>query len=264
MKYADLILLLNELRLYAIAAQLHEIARQAEAENLTYEQFTARIIEAEFSSRRDKRISRLLKESKIPENKSIENYDFTRVTGVTITAVKRLAEGDWLKKGENIVLYGSFGVGKTHLAAGLSQALCERGFRCLFITVNRLLEDLLRAKESLNLSQTFKRYDRYDLIACDELGYVPTSQDAADLFFQLIAHRYERRSILITTNLAYSEWHKVFINQTTTSAVVDRIIHHCQTFNIMGKSKRREEAMRASKEQNREEEADKDSPGKRP
>ena len=139
-------------------------------------------------------------------------------------------------------MQSDIGVGKSHLAEALTRELCQLGYRCLYTSVSSVIAELTLAQKNLTLTQYFKKLDRYDLITLDELGFTPESKDGADLFFQLISQRYERKSIIITTNLTYSEWNKVFLNPITTAAAVDRIIHHCETFNIQGDSGRTEEA----------------------
>jgi len=157
--------------------------------------------------------------------------------------------GDFLKDGTNIVLYGEFGVGKSHLAEGLTRGLCELGHRCIFIPAQKLMNDMLEAKKNLTLASLFKKLDRFELLTIDELGYSSHNREGSDLFFQLISQRYERRSTIITTNLTYSEWDKLFSNPITTAAAVDRIIHRCETFNIVGPSWRAEEAKKRQRQQ---------------
>jgi DNA replication protein DnaC len=140
------------------------------------------------------------------------------------------------------VLYGTFGVGKTHLALGITRALCQQGFKCYFNTAAKLMNYLIEEKKGLRLSKAERFLDKFDLIVCDELGYISATEEGAELFFQLIAARYERKSILFTTNLTFSQWDKVFLNQLVTQAAVDRILHHCKTFNIDGPSQRSEDA----------------------
>jgi DNA replication protein DnaC len=242
MKHEELIANLKKLHLAAMANDYAECARLCEQKNRTHEQYLAALVTAELAHRNHQKIMRLTKEAKLPRDKRIENYDFKACDGINLIQVKRLSEGDFIKNGGNVVFYGSFGVGKSHIAEGLTRNLCQNGYRCLFISLATLIEDLLTAQKALTLTQTFRKYDRYDVISIDELGYTPSCKDGADLFFQLISQRYERKSLIITTNLTYSEWDKVFLNPITTAAAVDRIIHHCETFNIKAPSWRGEEA----------------------
>lgn len=242
MKHEQLVSNLKQLHLHEIATQYFEISKIAEKDRKTYEQYLAKLVEVELAAKHKQKVDRLLKEAKIPLYKSLDAYNFDVRKGITAKQINRLATGDFIKSAGNVVFYGGFGVGKTHLAIALTGKLCEAGFRCLCASTHGLIGQLLMAKRDLNLASLFKRLDKYDLIYCDELGYVPHDQDGADLFFQLISQRSERKSMLITTNLTYSEWDKVFLNLKTTAAAVDRIIHNCETFNIEGDSWRGMEA----------------------
>ena len=247
MNHEELAASLRKLRLGEISRIYAELARQAEQAKLTFEQYLASLAEVELDGRRKKRVELFLAQAKIPIDKHIGTYDFRYRTGINEQQVRRLAEGDFVREGGNVVFYGTFGVGKSHLAMGLTRALCERGHRCLFTSTQTLITELLEAKNTLTLASLFRRLDRFDVITADELGYTPQSKDGADLFFQLISQRYERKSLIITTNLTYSEWDTVFLNALTTAAAVDRIIHHCETFNIQGPSWRAETAARKVK-----------------
>jgi DNA replication protein DnaC len=238
MKHEELITSLKQLHLNEMAKEYIEISKISEKDKKTYEQYLAKLVEIELQGKHRLKVNRLIKEAKIPLYKGLENYNFDARTGITAKQVARLAEGDFVRQAANVVFYGSFGVGKTHLAIALTGKLCEAGFKCLYSSTHGLIAQLLLAKRDLTLASLFKRLDRYDLIVCDELGYVPHDQDGADLFFQLISQRSERKSLLITTNLTYSEWELVFLNPRTTAAAVDRVIHNCETFNIAGDSGR--------------------------
>lgn len=244
MNHTELHASLKNLRLFAMADSYVEVAKSAETKNISYEKYLAALVSAELAHKQVTRAKTLIAAAKLPIEKHLENFRYDNRRGITPQQVARLAEGDWVKKFENIVFYGSFGLGKTHLAIGILRALCERGFRCKFLTTNQLINSLLDAKKDLALTSVLRRLDSFDVIACDELGYVPQSQEGADLFFQFIAQRYERKSLILTTNLTYSEWSKVFLNPITTAAAVDRIIHHCQTFNLEGDEIQREKEAR--------------------
>lgn len=247
MNHQELTTGLKQLRLPSIASGYVEVAKIAEKEKSTYEVYLGKLVEGELSEKHAVKVKRFLKEARIVLPKSIDAYDFTVRTGITAKQIRRLAEGNFVREAANVVFYGSFGLGKTHLALSLTQSLCEKGFRCYFSSTHRLIDELQKAKHDLQLASLFKRLDRFDLIACDELGYIPHDQAGADLFFQLISQRSERKSMLFTTNLTYSEWDKVFINPMSTAAAVDRVIHNCETFNIGGPSWRSEEAMKRQK-----------------
>jgi len=232
-----------------------DLAALAIKEKSSYEQYLSMLANVELEHRQEMRLRRLLKDAKTPVDKTLESYNFERVSGIGMKDLKSLIDRDFTNRGENIVFYGGIGVGKTHLAIGLIKKLCERGVRCHFTSTTVLIEKLVEAKKNLGLANLWKRLDRYHLIVCDELGYIPQTKEGADLFFQFISQRYERRS-LITTNLTYSQWSEVFLDPVTTSAAVDRIIHHCKTFNITGPSWRRTEA---EKEQRNKKDVDSES-----
>jgi len=234
MKHEQLLTGLKSLYLPAMAKEYVEISKLAEKDKKTYEQYLAKLVEVELHSKHRLKVDRLIKQAKVPLYKSLENYNFAIRTGITTQQFKRICEGDFVKQAGNVVLYGGFGMGKTHLAIALTGALCELGFKCMFSSAHTLINQLVQAKQNLTLTSLFKRLDKFDIIVCDELGYVPHNQDGADLFFQLISQRAERKSMVITTNLTYSEWEQVFLNPRTTAAVVDRIILNCETFNIGG------------------------------
>ena len=242
MKHEELMANLKRLRLMAMADGYSEMARQCEAAKRTYEQYMAAMVAMELEYKRQQRIGRLIKEAKLPKSQRLEGYDFKCRTGISELQVRRLAEGEFVRQGGNVVLYGGFGVGKSHLANALTRLLCEAGLKCFFTSTHELITSLLEAQQTLTLAAHFRRLDRFDLITLDELGFTPQSRDGADLFFQFISQRYERKSLLITTNLTYSEWGQVFHNPVTTAAAVDRIIHNCETFNVQGLSWRAETA----------------------
>jgi len=216
--------------------------QQCEEARRTYEQYLAALTQTEITHRKRVKVNRLIREAKFPILKTLDTYDYTHITGVTPQQINRLAGGDFVKSAANIVFYGDFGVGKSHLATGIAVALCEIGIKCLFSSTQSMITSLEEAQKTLTLASLFKKLDRFDVIVLDELGYTPQSKDGADLFFQLISQRYERKSLIITTNLPYSSWDSVFLNSTTTAAAVDRIIHNCETFNIHGVSYRAEAA----------------------
>jgi DNA replication protein DnaC len=234
MKHEQLLGGLKTLHLHQMARDYVEISKLAEKDKKTYEQYLAKLVEIELSEKHRLKTVRLLKQAKVPVPKSLDNYNFDIRTGITAQQFKRLATGDFVKQAGNVVFYGGFGMGKTHLAIALTGLLCEVGFKCYFSSVHSLINQLVAAKRELTLTSLTKRLDKLDLIVCDELGYVAHDRDGADLFFQLISQRAERKSMVITTNLTFSEWEQVFLDPRTTAAAVDRVIPNCETFNIGG------------------------------
>ncbi|MBP7859962.1 IS21-like element helper ATPase IstB [Patescibacteria group bacterium] len=243
---------LKELKLYAMLKQYLEVANLANKKDETYENYLGMLTQLELEEKNKRRIASLIRNAKLPLNKSIANFDFSRISGFSSKEFNSLSEGSFLKEPLNIVFYGGIGVGKTHLAIALVQRLSEKGFKCYFSTLSALIQELINARLENRLSDLNKKLDKFDLIVCDELGYLAQTQDGADLFFQLISQRYERKSLLITTNLTYSEWDKIFINPLNTAVAVERIIHNCITYNFKGDSKRREEALKKEKQRIKE------------
>ncbi len=233
---------LKRLSLNGMAKDYVLMAKESEKTNKSYEQYLAAMVEIELRDKDRLRTERFIKDAKLPLLKLAADFDFSGRSGINAQEVSRLSQGDFVKNAGNVVIYGDFGVGKSHLAMAITRSLCEKGLRCLFTSTSKLINDLCLAQKNLELGSLFKRLDRFDLITLDELGYTPQSQEGADLFFQMISERYERKSLMITTNLPYSEWDKVFISKIATAAAVDRIIHNCETFNILGPSWRAETA----------------------
>jgi DNA replication protein DnaC len=234
MKHEQLLVGLKTLHLHQMAKEYVEISKFAEKERKTYEQYLAKLIEIELAEKQRLKTQRLTKQAKVPLPKSLDAYNFEIRTGITAQEFNRLLTGEFVRQAGNVVFYGGFGMGKTHLAIVLTNHLCELGFKCYFTSVHDLIGQLVTAKRNLTLTSLSKRLDKFDVIICDELGYVAHEKDGADLLFQLISQRSERKSMVITTNLTYSEWEEVFLNPKTTAAAVDRVIPNCETFNIGG------------------------------
>lgn len=242
MNHEELIKNLQALKLSTMAKDFVETAKTAEKKGSTFEQYLAMLIKSELAGKHELKVKKIIKEAQLPLIKTAENFDFKQRTGITEKHFLKLTEGDFLKEACNLIFFGSFSVGKTHLALALTHSLCQKGYRCLFTSTSILIEQMILAKKQSNILQLMKKLDKYDLITCDELGYIPQEAAGADLFFQLISQRSERKSLVITTNLTYSEWDKVFINPLTTSAAVERIIANSETFHIEGPSWRKEQA----------------------
>ena len=247
MKHEEIVQGLQTLKLPTMARDYVESAKLANKKGSTFEQYLAMLVVSELADKHQAKVKKNIKGAELPMIKTSDNFDYKQRTGITEKQFLKLTEGNFLREATNIVFFGSFSVGKTHLALALTHGLCQKGYRCLFTSTSMLIEKMILAKKESNILGLMKKLDKYDLITCDELGYIPQETAGADLFFQLISQRSERKSIAITTNLTYSEWDKVFINPLTTSAAVERIIANCETFNIKGPSWRKEQAERKLK-----------------
>ena len=159
-------------------------------------------------------------------------------------SIIQLAHGNFLSDANNVIFFGTPGSGKTHLASGIGRELCLKAFKVLFYTGCSLIQDLVKAKNNLTLTNFFKRLMAYDLVIIDELGYIPFERAEGDLLFQFISDRYERKSILITTNLAFSEWDILFKNKMVATAAIDRLVHHSQIFKFEKENSYRAEEAR--------------------
>ncbi len=218
---------LKELRLPTVRECYEEQARQARNESLTYEQFLYELVQKEREVRRQKRTERFLRESKLPLEKSMDTFDIKRLPRKVRHQVKVLAEGAFADRTENVLAFGNPGSGKTHLLCAIGQELIREGQRVLFTTCNMLVQNLLLAKRNLLLSRALKRFEKYDALIIDDIGYVQQNREEMEVLFALLADRYERGSIMITSNLPFSKWESIFKDPMTTAAAIDRLVHHC-------------------------------------
>lgn len=223
---ADLNGYLRELHLPTIRRCFEEKARQAERETLSYEQYLLDLAERECQERRENRIARLLRGSKLPLEKTMENFDVKRLPTKAARQVKALLDGTFLDRKENILAFGNPGSGKTHLLSALGQELIRSGRKIGFTTCARLVQDLLRAKKELRLSRVIQKLAHYEGLVIDDLGYVQQSREEMEVLFALLAERYERGSVLISSNLPFSKWEVIFKDPMTTAAAIDRLVHH--------------------------------------
>ena len=238
----DLTGYLRELHLPAIRQCFEEKARQAERETLSYEQYLLDLAERECQERRENRIARLLRDSKLPLEKTMENFDLKRLPSKAARQVKALLDGAFLDRKENVLAFGNPGSGKTHLLSALGQELIRTGRKIGFITCARLVQDLLRAKKELRLSRAIQKLAHYEGLVIDDLGYVQQSREEMEVLFAILAVRYERGSVLISSNLPFSKWEAIFKDPMTTAAAIDRLVHHSVILELNISSYRMEQA----------------------
>jgi DNA replication protein DnaC len=222
----DLNQYLKELHLPAVRHCYEEKARQAERETLGYEQYLLELVERECQERREHRITRLLRASRLPLEKTIENFEMKRLPVKAARQVKALLDGTFLDRRENVLAFGNPGSGKTHLLSALGQELIRQGRRVAFSSCVKLVQDLLRAKKDLRLSRAIKNLAYYEALVIDDIGYVQQSREEMEVLFTLLAERYERGSVLITSNLPFSKWEAIFKDPMTTASAIDRLVHH--------------------------------------
>jgi DNA replication protein DnaC len=234
--------LLRELHLPTVRASYAELARQAERETLSYERYLLGLCERESQARQAKRIGRLLRASCLPLEKSLETFDLKRLPAKVARQIQSLREGDFVDRKENLLAFGKPGSGKTHLLCGLAQELARAGRRVCFTTCSLLVQSLLVAKRDLKLSRVLKRLGKFEVLLIDDLGYVQQSREEMEVLFALLAERYERGSVWLTSNLPFSQWEQIFRDPMTTAAAIDRLVHHSTIVELNLPSYRLEQA----------------------
>jgi len=238
-----LALMLGELRLPTIARAWPDLAQTADREGWPAARFLAALLEHELADRARRRIERHLAEARLPPGKTLDAFDFATVPMVSRAHVMALAANDgWLEKGSHVLCFGPPGSGKSHLAAALGHALVENGFRVLFTRTTDLVQRLQVARQALALEAAIAKLDKYHLLILDDLAYVHKSQAETAVLFELIATRYERRSMLITANQPFKQWGDVFPDPAMTIAAIDRLVHHSVIFEMNVESYRQRTA----------------------
>ena len=241
---ARLGIMLGELRLPTIKIVWPQFAEQADKEGWPAARFLAALAEHEIAERANRRFQRHLEEARLPPGKTLDTFDFAAVPMLSKAQVMALAAGDsWLEKGANLLAFGPPGAGKSHLAAALGLALVENGWRVLFARTTDLVQRLQAARRDLQLEAAIAKLDKYHLLILDDIAYVTKDQAETSVIFELIAARYERRSLFITANQPFGEWHRIFPDQAMALAAVDRLVHHATIFEMNVESYRRRTAI---------------------
>lgn len=203
-----------------------ETVAVAQNENWSLEAFLSEILEQEMEGRHQRRILRLKKASHLPVEKTLSTFDQERLPLRVRRLVPQLCSGEFVDRAENLLIFGLPGRGKTHFAAAVGHALVNLGRTVFFTPTYRLVDRLLRARRDLEMESELRRLDRFELLILDDIGYVQQSRDEMEVLFTLLAERYERRSVVITSNLVFSQWDQIFKNPMTTAAAIDRVVHH--------------------------------------
>ena len=236
-------LMLAELRLPTVRRLAGDLCAQSDREGWPGHRLLEALLEHEMSERGDRRIERYRAESALSPDKRLSGFDFAAVPSVSKAQVTALAEGhEWLDRGANVLLFGPPGVGKSHLVCALGHALIEAGRRVLFTRCSDLVQRLQAARRDLRLPQELARLDRFDLLILDDLSYVRRDQAETSVLFELLAERYERKSLAITANTPFSQWGDVFVEPAMTLAAVDRLVHHSTILEMNVESYRRRAA----------------------
>ena len=233
---ASLAILLRALKLPTVARHAEEVAQLAEREAWTFERYLHHLVELETHERRRRRIARYLKDSDLPLDKTLATLNRARVPTKVVKQLPTLCEGGFVERGDNLLAFGLPGRGKTHLVCAIGYELVQRGYRVLFTATYALVQRLLGAKRDLRLEAELAILDGYDAVICDDLGYVQQNRDEMEVLFTFLAERYERRTVIITSNLVFSEWDRIFKDPMTTAAAIDRIVHHSVILEMTGTS----------------------------
>jgi DNA replication protein DnaC len=235
---------LRELHLPTFREEFEALAQRAVQESFSYEQYLGELAEGECHARRTNRIERWLRDSDLPVEKSLARFDMKRLPSKVARQVPTLLEGAFVDARENVLAFGRSGSGKTHLLCGIAQELVRSGRKVLFSPCSLLVQDLLIAKRDLRLSRYLKRLSKFDVLIIDDLGYVQQSREEMEVLFTLLAERYERGSVMITSNLPFSKWESIFKDPMTTAAAIDRLVHHSVILELNVPSYRLEQAQR--------------------
>ena len=241
-KQQQLIELLKELHLPMFREYYQEFAQKAMADEIGYEAYLYELAQSECEVRRANKIARLVKASKLPLEKTLQTFELKRLPLKIRRQAKVLSAGGFADRRENILAFGKPGSGKTHLLCGICHELAMQGRKVYFATCDLMVQELLRAKQELVLDKLLKKLGRFDVLMIDDFGYVKQNREEMEVLFTLLAHRYERGSVLLTSNLPFSKWEMIFKDPMTTAAAIDRLVHHSVILELNVPSYRAEQA----------------------
>jgi DNA replication protein DnaC len=241
----ELTTLLERMKMDHLLAQLDGVCEQAAQGDADYKSFLTRALEAEWRGRYQRGVEGRLKQARLPWVKTLDQFDFDYQPSIDRKQVRELAGLSFVERAQNVVLLGPPGVGKTHLAVALGIKAVEAGYSVLFLTLETLMGRLVRARHENRLERSLQQLTYPKLLILDELGYLPLSREEASLFFRLLVRRYERGSLVVTSNKSFADWGEVFNDHVLATAILDRLLHHATTLNIKGESYRLKDKRKA-------------------
>ena len=241
---------LRQLHMPTIREVYQNLADRAEKESWSYEQYLLELLQLECDTRFKNRIERNLRNSKLPPSKTFDNFDKKRLPAKITRHLNVLLDGSFLDRFENILTFGNPGSGKTYFLCAIGHELVRKGRKVLFISCGQLVQDLLIAKKDLKMVATLKKLSRYHAIIIDDIGYVQQSREEMEVLFTFLADRYEKASVMITSNLPFSKWELIFKDPMTTAAVIDRLVHHSVVFELNLTSYRLEQSKKEKEKRN--------------
>ena len=239
---AGLAMKLRALKLPSFVTHHAELAGRAETEGWPFDRFLDGLADLELEERTRRRIERVLKAAHLPADKTLATLDVTRLPLAVKRQLPTLCEGGFVERAENLLAFGLPGRGKTHVLAAIGHELVQRGYRVVFVAAFRLVQQLLAAKRALTLEVELRRLDAVDALIVDDIGYIQQDREEMEVLFTLFAERYERRSVLISSNLVFSQWDRIFKDPMTTACAIDRVVHHATILELTGSSYRTEAA----------------------
>jgi DNA replication protein DnaC len=239
---ASLPIQLRELKLPAFVTYHDEVAQRAEQGGWPFQDYLVQLTQLELDERQQRKLERLRRASQLPPEKTLATLELSRLPAKVRRVLPSLCEGGFVERAENLLAFGLPGRGKSHVLCAIGHELIQRGYKILFTPAYRLVQRLLVAKRDLALETELRRLDAFDGVLVDDIGYVQQDREEMEVLFTFLAERYERKSVLITSNLVFSQWDQIFKNPMTTAAAIDRLVHHAVILEMTGPSIRSEEA----------------------
>ena len=243
----SLVVRLRALKLPSFVSHHTDLASRAEKGGWSFVRFLKELAELELHERQVRRIDRLRKSSGLPADKTLATLDLSRLPIKVRRQVPTLCDGGFVERAENLLAFGLPGRGKSHLLCAIGHELVQRDYRVLFVPTYKLVQRLLLAKRDLTLEATMRRLDRFDAVILDDIGYTQQDRDEMEVLFNFLAERYERRSVMISSNLVFSQWDRIFKDAMTTAAAIDRLVHHAIILELTGHSYRDEQAKKRNR-----------------